>query len=382
MVCRPNWCHKNFGKMPDVRKLLVQEGICWSVAWNGSGSALASSGQDRKIYISALSEAGEFIPRVSWVSRDIHNRTVRRVSWRPDGKAIAAVSFDSTISVWRVHDDFSLELITKLSGQENEVKGVCFSPCGEMLATSSRDKSIWIYDVSILLNATGAVAADEIECLSVLSGHSQDVKSVKFHPCDSHMMVSVSYDDTVKIWRSTCADDWELSETLRGHSGTVWDVAFEPNRGSEFATVSADGSMRIWTSNRARTYSSIPTGSLYLLTRPFKGINHGNPLETVSNAIGWSCQTIQLTSSLIESVPPAPVYAVDWSMTTGLIATACGDNTVKVFARRGLSTFPVTTVKMEAEPNSVSFHPNGTDLAVGLDNGAVCMFSISKEFLE
>ena len=363
-----------------MRKLRVHEGICWSVSWNDSGSALASCGQDRRIFLLDSSDWRISKQCVSKSPEDIHNRTIRRVTWRADGKLLAVVSFDSTVSIWRVTPDLGLEFVTKLSGQENEVKGVCFSPCGEMLATCSRDKSIWIFDVSDLLSAEGEVAADDIECLAVLAGHSQDVKCVKFNPLDSRMLVSVSYDDTVKIWRSTTSDDWELSETLRGHSGTVWDVAFDPNTGSEFATVSADGSMKIWapssSSNRGKR-SPIPAASLYLVTGLLRGSTKNNMFEPVSD--GWSCQTIQLTSSPVDSVlPPPPVYAIDWSV-DNLIATACGDNTVRVFLRKESngSTSPITTVKMESEPNSVSFSPNGRDLAIGLDDGTVCIMSIS-----
>ena len=55
------------------------------------------------------------------------------------------------------------------------MKSVAWSHNSEYIATCSRDKSIWIYE------------ADEDEemdfsCLAVLSGHSQDVKQVKWHP--------------------------------------------------------------------------------------------------------------------------------------------------------------------------------------------------------
>ena len=40
---------------------------------------------------------------------------------------------------------------------------------------------------------------EEMDCVSVLSGHVQDVKFVRFNPRNNNLY-SCSYDDTVKVW--------------------------------------------------------------------------------------------------------------------------------------------------------------------------------------
>ena len=390
------------------QKLQANDGIAWSAEFNPDGICLASTGQDKKIRVWKETN-GSFSP--VFVSNDSdfgHTRTVRRLSWRPDSELLAAVSFDSTCSLWRKTPNGELSFITKLSGQENEVKGVSFSPCGEMLATCSRDKSIWIFDVSSLLErrASGSsefqkvvagdhtnqegdfvmpsspsvlrerVRAEDIECLAVLEGHSQDVKAVKFSPHDSHMLVSVSYDDSVKIWRSTTSDDWELSETLRGHSGTVWDVAFNPTNPDEFATVSADGSMKIW--SRRPAPPRIKASDTYLLTGPLGVTSRRHRQETAFSAVSetWSCQTVQVTTSQVENFPPQPVYSIDWTE-QGFIALGCGDNTVRIYYRRDASILPVSTVITASEPTSVSFNPRvPTELAVALEDGSLNIYEL------
>jgi len=198
------------------------------------------------------------------------------------GRYLVSASFDSTVVVWERKDD-EFEVVTTLEGHENEVKCATFSPSGRYLATCSRDKSVWVWEID---------EDEDFQCCSILNDHTQDVKQVLWHP-NEDTFVSVSYDNGINFYKFD-GDEWVVDQSIEeAHSSTVWSACFNAD-GSMLVTGSDDLTLKFW--------------------------------EKCPQAKGkWQC------CSTLSGYHKRPIYFVDWCPLTGLIATASGDNKIRIF---------------------------------------------------
>jgi cytosolic iron-sulfur protein assembly protein CIAO1 len=107
----------------------------------------------------------------------------------------------------------------------------------------------------------GAAEDDEFEfsVSAILSGHTQDVKFVKWHPTEN-LLFSASYDNTIKCWEySEAVDDWLCAYTITGHRSTIWQLDFSPD-GSHLCACSEDMTWSVWeiTRNSFKNKGMVP----------------------------------------------------------------------------------------------------------------------------
>ncbi|KAM9599471.1 coronin-7-like isoform 3-T3 [Morphnus guianensis] len=82
---------------------------------------------------------------------------------------------------------------------------------------------------------------------AVLRGHTEKIYSIRFHPVASDLLVSSSYDMTVRIWELSAGQE---ALCLRGHTDQIFSLAWSPD-GKKLATVSKDGRLRLYEPRRS-----------------------------------------------------------------------------------------------------------------------------------
>ncbi|MCA8973490.1 MAG: protein kinase, partial [Planctomycetes bacterium] len=157
---------------------------------------------------------------------EVHRDVVRDVAWSPGGSRIALACRDATATLW---DAETLELVAMLD-HEADVRTVAFGPDGRLLATSSWDRSVRLFD------ATVGTAID------VMLGHGDGVYAAEFSP-DGSRLLSWSLDHSVRTWIRP-----RTIGLLRRHASGIYALACGP--GTMLATAEVSGSAFLWDTDR------------------------------------------------------------------------------------------------------------------------------------
>lgn len=326
----------------------------------------------------------------------IHSKSIRSVAFAPisSTEVLAAASFDGSVSIWEYDTQRKeWECTTQLEGHESEVKCVTWNCTGSLLATSGRDKTVWIWE-TFLDGSVGGSSDNDFECISVLSGHEGDVKIVRF--AESHgqwgdgdeILISAGYDDTIRVWAED-AGDWYCAMVIEEiHSDTIWTLAVSPGSG-RIISASADGSIAILRNytiaerrklfpNDKSSFSYVPLLRWVVVLRLlFRELNSLLFCYNASFRNGyWKCvgKLLAAHSSTVYSIDYAPAKAGH-----GRIASCGGDNRLQIYreAIGSTSAKPLFSLEVSQETdhgdvNCICWHPwDGSLLCSAGDDGSV-----------
>ncbi|MFB8798323.1 MAG: PDZ domain-containing protein [Microcoleus sp.] len=300
-----------------------------------------------------------------------HNDLVWDVSFSPNGKILASASQDKTVKLWSLDDGKELKT---LNGHSDHVFAVSFSPDGQMLASAGKDGivRVWRIDGTLVKPLLG-------NHRTFIMGNPN---SISFSP--DGKTLALANEEEVQLWnpqgtllkisrsgiRAWFAPDGNVLTSggdSDGHGWNVNKVSFSPD-GKILASASSNNEIKLWN----------PDGSLL---KTLEG--HTNGVEDVSFspdgkilASASKDQTVRLwnlkdKSHKILRGHNSFVNSVSFS-SSGLLASGSMDKTLKLWLSDGtlLKTFNMDSFTM------AKFSPDGKTLAVGSDKVTLWNFDL------
>jgi WD40 repeat protein len=156
------------------------------------------------------------------------------LAFSPDGEFLASAGNDLVVAIWKSgHQTLPVKTLgSPITGEDRELMpvGVSFNPDGTLLAMSTGEHSVTVWNVR-----SGRPLPP------VLYGHTQAVSSVTFRR-DGKVLASGSADGDIRIWD---VETHELLGTLSAQQKAVNSVVFGPRKGT-LASAGEDGSIIFW----------------------------------------------------------------------------------------------------------------------------------------
>lgn len=153
-----------------------------------------------------------------------HERKIAQMVFSHDGRRLVTASWDGTARIW---DVAGAAPPVVLKGPEGWVTAAVFSPDDRTVAIAAGEQAR-LFDA-----ATGALRHE-------LSGHEQQVNAITYSP-GGELLATASLDGTLRTWRS---DTGAPVKTFTGHAEAVMDLAFSADGERLFSA--GDTTVRVW----------------------------------------------------------------------------------------------------------------------------------------
>ncbi|MDA0836255.1 MAG: protein kinase [Planctomycetota bacterium] len=252
-----------------------------------------------------------------------HNYSILSASYSPDGESLVTSSRDRTVKIW---NPVTGEEFASLEGHKGAVYAHTFSPDGKTLVTGSSDKTIRLWNL---------LKGGQAEPASSLNGHTERITCLHFSP-DGRQFASASSDNTIRLWDSKTH---ETLQVIEGHTDSVNVVRFSPD-----SSLLASGSGRWINRPAAAKLWDAGTGEQISVIAGHKG------------SLEW----------------------LDFSQNGQFIATASSDGTARIWDITNPSSpqEAVILIGHRDRVTTVAFSPDGLSIATGSADKTVKLWDI------
>lgn len=285
---------------------------------------------------------------------------VRQVCISTDGTVLGAAGASASLLVWRIPDETLLHEIRATDGV-GTVRSVAISHDARHIAAGLIHRGIVICSVS-----DGRV-------VGTLGGHTEAISGLRFRPGDD-VLISSSWDRTLRTWRTADAAAPGGCTILAGHENNVRAVAFSPD-GSMLASAAEDGAIRVWDPDLAIQIAELRPATNESVALLGLSFSPDGALLAAGGADNTARVWSTLTGQEVATLPghAAWVYSVAFDPTGTRLATGNNRGELRVWdlaTMREQLLIPAHTARV----NSLCFSPDGSRIATGSRDKHVAMW--------
>nr|KJB68614.1 hypothetical protein B456_010G256200 [Gossypium raimondii] len=210
----------------------TEEVLCCD--FSSDGKLLAIAGREAKVMFWNIEDHNKF------VTDESHSLPISDVRFKPNSTIVATSSYDKTVQIWDSAEAGKSPL--KLQGHGDHVLSLDFHPRRtNLLCSSDRNNEIRFWDIN------------QGSWTHIFKGAT---KQVRFEPRNGNLLATSS-GNVVKVFD---VQTYELYAVFKGHDKEVQSICWDPD-GTRFISISED-SARLWSvSERKSLHELSSTGN-------------------------------------------------------------------------------------------------------------------------